>query len=174
MSFVSNLKGINGAIFGFLNNLGILLKDDTGVLAVRNNADAAYAIARAADAVGDDDLVNKRTLATLTSQPLKKTVAQTTVSTTGSFFAGCEVNKVVITITTPYSVGGTLDVGIGGATTKFASSAAGDVNPQVAGVYVLDGLTIAQATAVALLITVGGAPAAGACTVEVFNSIPVT
>jgi len=41
---------------------GARVRDESGAVAIRDNADSAYAIGRCADPVGLDDIVNLRTL----------------------------------------------------------------------------------------------------------------
>ena len=57
----TNLRGVLSDLFKVGGPTGVNLKDNSGVLEVRDTADTAFVIARGADAVSDDDLINVRT-----------------------------------------------------------------------------------------------------------------
>lgn len=59
MSVFSNIRGIVGSLF-MIGRSGPNIKDSSGVIEFRNNGDSAYAVARAADPVGNNDLVTKQ------------------------------------------------------------------------------------------------------------------
>jgi hypothetical protein len=83
------------------------------------------------------------------------------VSTSSNFSLpfGAIVESAKLDITTPYSAGATIELGQTGALSEFMGT--GDNNPQAAAIYVLDQDTAAASTN-PLLVTIGGAPAAGA------------
>lgn len=96
--------------------------------------------------------------------------AATTTSTTqmpaGAVVIDCRVN-----VTTPYSAGATIEVGIAGTLADFMGTA--DNDPQLDGLYsVPQQTTVAGASAV--VVTIGAGPVAGVCVVLVFYVIPVT
>jgi hypothetical protein len=73
-------------------------------------------------------------------------------------------------VTTPYSAGATISLGITGTVALFMGT--GDSTPQVAGLYQIMQDTSVGASAAALLGTIAGAPAAGAASMIVLYSVP--
>lgn len=83
---------------------------------------------------------------------------------------GAIVYNASFVIGTPYSGGGTLKMGISGTTNLFMDTT--DVFPQTAGTYEEPQVTAIGGSAAALLVTVGGSPAAGAGTAQAWWSLP--
>ena len=81
-------------------------------------------------------------------------------SSTTSIPAGAIVTRADVTITTPYSVGGTISVGRTGSTSLL--QATGDNDPQVISEYEANQRTAWGGSPLPVLVTVGGAPGAGA------------
>jgi len=98
-------------------------------------------------------------------------VGTATVSSTNSITAGSYVARVLLTVTIPYSVGATLQVGKTGSAALLMGTT--DNNPQLAGQYEID-LDTSWGAAGDILVTVGGAPGAGACTVQVLWGVPLS
>ncbi len=73
-------------------------------------------------------------------------------------------------VVTPYSAGATISLGITGTVALFMGT--GDNVPQTADLYQVMQDTSVGASAAALLVTVGGAPAAGAGFAVVLYSVP--
>ena len=96
--------------------------------------------------------------------------AATTTSTT-QMPAGAVVVDCRLAVSTPYSGGATIEVGIAGTPAAYMGTA--DNDAQLDGTY-----DVPQQTAVAglsaVVVTVGGAPGAGVCQVLVFYVVPVT
>lgn len=80
------------------------------------------------------------------------------------------VRRAWLEVTTPYSGGASISLGYTGATTAFMGT--GDNTPQKAAAYEVDQDTQVP-TAQTVLVTVGGAPAAGAGVVIVEFSLPL-
>lgn len=59
MSLWNKIRGTTETLFQF-GRRGVQVKTNSGALEVRNNTDAAFAIARGADPVGNDDLITLR------------------------------------------------------------------------------------------------------------------
>lgn len=86
--------------------------------------------------------------------------------------AGARVVRAQVKIDTTYSVGATISVGISGTPPLFMATS--DINPQAAAGTLAnkEQYTAVGGAAVAVLATVGGAPAAGASTVIVYYTMP--
>jgi hypothetical protein len=84
--------------------------------------------------------------------------------------ANAFVREAWLEVTTPYSAGGTIAIGQTG--TASLLMATGDNVPQTAGTYQLMQDTAWGASALAVLVTVGGSPAAGAGVVLVSYVVP--
>ena len=96
-------------------------------------------------------------------------ITTTTASSSALIPADADVHLVMTEITTPYSAGGTLDVGDGTDVDLVHDQL--EIDAQTAAIY-----RSTQDTewplGTAVTATVGGAPAAGAATVTVFYSTP--
>lgn len=84
--------------------------------------------------------------------------------------ANAIVNDVKLDVTTPYSAGATVSIGQTGSASLL--QATGDNLATVAGIYDVEQDTAWGASALAVLVTVAGAPAAGAGQVVVQYSVP--
>jgi hypothetical protein len=84
--------------------------------------------------------------------------------------ANAVVARALLNITTPYSGGATISVGQTGSTALLMAT--GDNVATLANIYDAPQDTAWGASALALLVTVGGAPAAGAGFAVVYYSIP--
>lgn len=73
-------------------------------------------------------------------------------------------------VSTPYSAGATIAIGQTGTTALLQATT--DNLPQTAGTYDVEGDTAWGASALAVLVTIAGAPAAGAGTVAVLYAVP--
>jgi hypothetical protein len=97
----------------------------------------------------------------------------TTSQSTSSVPAGSRGTRLYVTITTPYSPGATLAVGNSGNASLLL--AAGAIDPTVANaVYDIPVPQAWTGGALPLLVTIGGAPAAGAADVLYVSSVPQT
>lgn len=169
------MTGVVGQILQFRSGDGALLKEDgAGILQSRDSADAAFAKMQAADPAADDDLVTLRyfnaTPATGALQLVRFPIALATVASTTLIPAGSRVTKSQVEITTPYSAGGTIDIGDG--TTADLVQANTDIKESKAGAYQVEQDTAWVNGPVTVTATIGGAPAAGAGVVTVWYSIP--
>lgn len=180
MSAYSKLAGIIGSIFQIdVVNDGPQLKNNSGVLEFRNNADSAFVIARGDDPVGDDDLVTKRYgdanyggggggPANITV--IRIPVALVTVSSTATIPTNSRVLETRFEVTTVYPGGTTVDVGDG--TTVNLLLANTQIKETKLGVYADQLQDIAWTLGTAVTVTVGGAPGSGAgvCIVKYVQS----
>lgn len=99
--------------------------------------------------------------------PITNAAAQSSAT---SMLANSVVYRALLDVTTPYSGGATIQLGITGTANMFMDT--GDSTPTVAAQYELEQDTAIGASAAALLVTVGGAPAAGAGFAVVVYSVP--
>jgi hypothetical protein len=84
--------------------------------------------------------------------------------------ANAIIYDVRLDVTTPYSAGTTISLGITGSTSLFMAT--GDNTATVAGLYQVMQDTSVGASAAALLATIAGAPAAGVGAMVVLYSLP--
>lgn len=173
MSVFSKLAGIVGTFFTW-GPTGPGVNANGAALETRNNANAAYAVHRGAPPVGANDFVTLGGLpgaaGAVSCIAVTPGTAATTTSTT-QMPAGAVVVDCRLAVSTPYSGGATIEVGIAGTLAAYMGTA--DNDAQLDGTY-----DVPQQTAVAglsaVVVTVGGAPGAGVCQVLVFYVVPVT
>lgn len=176
MSVWSKIRGTMETIFQ-LGIGGPQLKNNGGVIEARDNADGAMVKVRCLDPVGATDAATKNyvdtgTLGGATREvryALGTTAAQ---SSTTVIPANAVVTKAQIEITTPYSSGGTLSLGQTGSTSLLMATT--DLNSQANGIYEVSLDVAWGASALAALVTVGGAPAAGVGVAIVHYTTPAT
>lgn len=168
------MTGVVDQIMQFRSGDGALLKEDgAGILQSRDSGDAAFAKFQAADPTVDDDLV---TLRYHNANPsaggvtqVRFALALVTASSVTLIPATAQVVKSQVEITTPYSAGGTIDIGDG--TTVDLIHDQTEIKETKAGAYQVEQDT-AWPLGTAVTATVGGAPAAGAAIVSVWYVIP--
>lgn len=139
-------------------------KANGGVIEARDSADAAMVKIRALDPAGATDVATKNYVDTGT---LGGSVRQISFALTNGASqssatqipANAVVLKVQLEITTPYSGGATISVGQSGSTSLLMGTT--DSNPQAAGIYEVGEDVAWGVSALAVLVTVAGAPAAG-------------
>lgn len=126
-----------------LGKNGARIKNSSGVIEARNNADNAYAIMRVADPVGADDVVNKRTLDASTvsgvTRSLRATLEYNTSSplTIGSVTANGIVSRVIVKVTTVFDgASPTLEIGIASDTDKYMTN--NEIDLSEVGTYVVN------------------------------------
>jgi hypothetical protein len=174
MSFVSKLRGTSeqflAALFGALRTQW---KNNAGAWEARNDADAAFIITRGATPVAANDYTTKAYVDAATGAGANVLVVRfafTTAATTASATsipAGSIILRARVKLTTPFSAAATIAVGQTGTPTAFQATT--DNNPQG---NALDVFEVPQDTTsgalLPVLVTIGGAPAAGAgiCEVE--------
>lgn len=83
--------------------------------------------------------------------------------------ANAVIQTAILEVTTPYSAGATISLGISGTATLFMLTT--DNLPQASGLYKVDQDTSVGGSAAALLVTIGATPAAGASNAIVFYSV---
>jgi hypothetical protein len=93
-------------------------------------------------------------------------------SSVNSIPASAVVYRADVTITTAYSAGTTISVGQTGSTSAFIGT--GDNTPTVVDEYTALQRTTSNASALPVLVTVGGTPSAGAGTVTVTYAQPLS
>jgi hypothetical protein len=84
-----------------------------------------------------------------------------TASSTTVLPAGALVTLASLNITTPYSVGATIEIGQAASPAAFMTPT-GENDPQIVGLYQNPQASVANTPAQAVLVTIAGAPAAGA------------
>ena len=173
-----NLKGTIYSIFGIGT---VNLKDNTGTLEIRNEADDAFVNVSVAEPTITSHATTKNYVDTLvgTVNPdstgtLKEVYVDITttspVETVQDIPASARVREVWLEITTAYSSGTTIIVGDSVDDDKFMTS--GLNKPTKEGVYSIEQNTTANTTAGKAVVTIGGTPSAGAGTVIIRYAIP--
>jgi hypothetical protein len=169
-------------IAGFINSFvqiggpsGSALKNNAGAIEHRNAGDTAFVNARGLDPVVAQDFVtlgyfnaNPPTGSTTTLRMAVGTGASQ--SSVSSIPANAVVESVMLDVTTPFSGGATVSIGQTGSTALLMGTS--DNFPQTAGQYYIAEDTPWGASALPLLITVGGAPSAGVAIAKVEFSVP--
>jgi hypothetical protein len=141
------------------------LKNNAGAIEARNATDTGFAIARGATPIAANDLVTKAYADAGDLgvgggvQEIRVAVALATVSSVAGIPIGAIVVDAELDVTTLYSGGATISLGQAGAVAEFQATT--DNLPQALGLYQVHQDTAAASTN-PLLVTVAGAPAAGA------------
>jgi hypothetical protein len=171
MSLYSKIRGTIETLFQ-LGLQGPQLKNNAGVVEVRDPTDTGFVITRGADPVGPNDYVTKQSITGLPGVVNLIRYAIGTGATQDSVTsipATAVVTDCRLDVTTPYSVGATISIGQPGSLTEFQLTT--DNLPQAAGLYqVIQDTLVAGAGVVRT--TIAGAPAAGAGFVLVEYAIP--
>jgi hypothetical protein len=155
---------------------GPQLKANAGVIEARDSADAAFVKMRALDPAAASDVATKNYVDTGALggavRCVKYNIANTPASqdSTTVIPANAVIHRREVEVTTPFSGGATIAIGQAGSTSLLMGTT--DINPQAAGVYVVDQNTAWGAAPLAVRATLVGAPAAGAATVTVLWSLP--
>lgn len=148
---------------------GLNLKNNGGVFEARDAADAAFVVARGATPVAANDLTTKAyvdaAVPTGTIREVRDTLALVTLSSTNQIPANAIVSECVVDITTAYTAGTTISVGITGTPTLFQLTT--DNLATAIGSYVVPLDVTVGASAANVLITVAGSPAVGAAAIAV-------
>ena len=174
MSVWAKLRGTVETIFQ-LGLGGPNLKANGAVVEARDAADTAFVIVRGLTPVAANDLTTKGYVdsgtlgGALREVRIPIALAATTDSVT-ILPAGANVRRVAVEPTTPYSAGATIAVGQAGSTSLLMGTT--DSNPQAAGIYESSLDQAWGAAPLAVRVTIGGAPAAGAGVVIVEYSTP--
>lgn len=176
MSYFSKLRGTFETLF-MLGKAGPNLKNNSGVVEMRNNADGDFAIARADAPVGNDDLVtlqyfndnnNAATGLTWVKLPL---LLATKVSTS-AIPDDATIFACILDIETAYDASATWNVLRTGDPTA-APMATGDNDPAVIGTYEVPQITDWGSTgAGTVTATLVNSPTVGAATLYVGYSTP--
>ena len=126
-----------------LSKGGARVKNNSGVVEARNNADDALAIMRGADAVGSTDLVTKSQLDAIGTSKVQAIRAAFTYTDNGTVNIGsalpanAEVTKVIVNVDTVFDgTTPTLEIGDSGDTDRLMASAGIDL--ETVGTYVTD------------------------------------
>lgn len=162
MSVFSKIRGTIETLFQ-VGLGGPQLKNNAGSIDARNPTDTGYVNVRGLDPVIASDLATKNYVDSGGASgqvreiriPITTAAAQTSVT---SLPAGAIVSSAELNIQVAYSVGATISLGQAGAPTAFMLTT--DNNPQVPNLY-QDMQDTAAPSVNPLLVTVGGAPAAG-------------
>jgi hypothetical protein len=172
MSLYSKIRGTIEALFQ-LGLGGPQLKNNAGNVEVRNPTDTAFVITRGADPIGPNDYVTKQSLGSLTGTQYIIQYAIGVGATQDSLTtipANAIIMDTKVEITTPYSVGATINVGQPGNLTLLQLTT--DNLPQAVGLYQTMQDVAWGAAALVVRATIGGAPVAGAGFVTVQYAIP--
>lgn len=174
MSVYDKIRGTIETLFQ-LGLGGPNLKNNTGVVELRNAADVAFVKGRGAPAVGADDFVTFAQ-AGGAAQEVRfiisgATGAGTTDSAT-SLPAGSRVIRTIVDVTVAFDGGGTISVGTAGSAAQFQATT--DNLATAIGTYMSDAQDLAPVGApTAVRATKGGAPTVGAATIIVLYTVPL-
>lgn len=175
MSLFQKLAGFINSFVQIGGPSGSALKNNAGAIEHRNSGDTAFVVARGADPAAAQDFVtlgyfnaNPQAGSTITLRMAVGTGASQ--SSASSIPANAIIESVMLDVTTPFSGGATISIGQTGSTSLLMTT--GDNFPQTAGQYYIDEDTAWGASALPLLVTVGGTPSAGAATAKVTFSVP--
>lgn len=175
MSLFQKLAGFINAFVQIGGPQGSALKNNGGVIEHRNAADTAFVNARGLDPVAAQDFV---TLNYFNTNPAAGTTISLRMpvgtgasqSSASNIPANAIIESVMLDVTTPFSAGATIKIGQTGTTNLLMDTP--DNFPQTVGQYYIPIDTPWGASALPLLVTVGGAPAAGAAEAKVEFSVP--
>jgi len=164
MALWSKIRGTIETIFQIGLN-GPQVKANGAAVEMRDATDAAFVITRGLDPVAANDYATKNYVdsGTLGGSIREVRFAIGTGASQNSATtvpASVQVISAEVQITTPYSAGATIAVGQTGSTSLLMGTT--DSSPQGAGRYVSDLDQAWGATPRTILVTVGGAPGAGA------------
>jgi hypothetical protein len=175
MSLYQRLAGIVGSFFQIGGPNGPGLNNNAGAVEARNAANSAMAVVRGATPVGPTDLTTKAYVDAFVpaGAVLDIDIAVGTAATTSSV-TSIPANAIILNATfkptTPYTAGATVSIGQTGAVALL--QATDDNVPQSANEYSAPQRTAWGVAALPVLVTIGGAPAAGAGVVNVQYSLP--
>jgi hypothetical protein len=169
MSVFSKIRGTFETLFQIGKN-GPQIKNNAGVMQIRNSTDAAFNRLQVATPTAADDAVTKSYADGLSDESgirvVRFTTALVDVSSVNSVPANARVVRAILEVTTPYSVGALISIGRTGSVSLFQST--GDNDPETANTYIVDQDTAFGGSALPVLATITGAPAAGAGVVSVW------
>ncbi len=173
MSLWSKIRGTIETVFQ-IGIGGPQIKANGGAVEHRNAADTAFAITRGLDPVAANDLVTKSygdaNYGSSGVKTIRFVIGTATVSSATQIPANAIVQNCEVKITTPYSAGGTIAVGQTGTVALLQATT--DNLPQSTDMFEVEQDTAWGAAPLAVLVTVGGAPAAGAGVVIVRYATP--
>jgi hypothetical protein len=175
MSVLKVIDGITKNLFR-LGLGGPQLKNNSGVVEHRNNDDSGFAIARAADPIGNDDLVNKGWLETNYGGEMRTLRISITSGDAPSKSSTKQIpaNAIVLTtevdIDTPFDNAATIEIGYTGTTNALMATTEND--PLTAGNYRKEEAIAWDSSDRAVLVTIANAPTVGAGTVTVTYTEP--
>lgn len=173
---LTRIRGTMSTIFQ-LGKAGPNIKNNSGIIEMRNNADAAFVITRGLSPVGNDDYVTKLYFdtnnaaangLTLVVMPL----ALVTKVSTSTIPDNARIEACWLEVTTPYDGGTTVKIArTGDATVEPMGTA--DNNPVVSKLYHVPQMQDWGATgAGTVTATIAGGPAAGAANIYIAYSTP--
>lgn len=173
---LSRLRGTMSTIFQ-LGKAGPNIKNSSGVVEFRDNADAAYVIARGLDPVGANDLVTKNYFdtnnaaangITMVTMPL----ALVTKVSTATIPDNARIEGCWLEVTTAYDGGTTIEIErTGDATVEVMGT--GDNNPVQTKLFHVPQMQDWGSTgAGTVTATIAGGPAAGAANIYIAYSTP--
>lgn len=176
MSIFSKVRGTIETIFQ-IGLGGPQVKNNAGVIEARDATDAGYVKVRGADPAAANDFVTKGYADTNYADGtgavkeirfvLDNTASQSSAT---SVPANAYVISAELKVTTPYSGGSTISIGRTGSTSLLQTTT--DNLTTAANSYVVDQDTAFGGSALPVLVTVGGAPAAGAGVAIVRYTVP--
>jgi hypothetical protein len=172
----SKLLGTIASFFQFGDTGGPGINANGAALETRNAANAAFAIHRGATPVAANDFATKAYVdggsggeTFLIRFAITNAAAQSSVALIPS---GAVILDARLDVTVSYSAGATLSLGVAGSVAEFMGTTDNTATAAPA-LYSLPQDTVQGGAAAALLVTVGGAPAAGAGFAMVLYSIPL-
>lgn len=145
-----------------------------GAAAIGAAAPGAAGQVLTSNGIGVDPSFQAPAVAASTPPPITFDVPHVTTSSATSIPATASILRVTVFITTQFSGGATLEIGIGGTPALLFGTGVVDPTQPAVTVYNVDpqGSSWLNWPGGALLATVGGAPAAGAATVQVTYATP--
>ena len=105
-------------------------------------------------------------------QFIEVSVGTTTESSTTSITAGQKIVRVEIYVSTAYSSGATIAVGVTGTPNLLVTAGSANVDPQVIGTYDQGPYNTSWPSTNPVLVTIAGGPSVGACLIRVFYGTP--
>jgi hypothetical protein len=165
MSLFSKIAGTISSFLQIGGPGGPGLNNNAGNLEARNSANTAFTIMRGATPVAANDLATKAYVdtggASAAIMEIRFAVGTAaTSSSVASIPANAQITEAELSVTTPFSGGTTISVGQTGSTSLLMAT--GDITATLANIYQDMQDTAWGASPLPVLVTVGGAPAAGA------------
>ncbi len=172
-----SIRGIMNTLFQ-VGKGGPQIKNNAGVIEFKNAADAAFAIARSLDPVGNDDVVNLRyfnanNAASVNIACVKMPLVRSTKVSTSSLPDNVVIVRAIIDVTTAYDASATYTLKRTGDA-SVAPMGVSDSDLSTIGTYAFDQILSWGSTgAGTLTATLANSPTVGASVVYIFYVTPI-